>query len=290
MCALLAMFLSQSCTDHAIVSTHQTNYSRIVSLRNTSAALDQQIKETLTLLTDTRRALLSTPATTFPEATNPVSYSELLSYARRISKFTLPSTYRELETPGENAEAAGNTPKETKPESQTNGAATPVAASNGVDKDTQMSGTAVDGDTATPSATQSQTQTQSQNTTSTGTSLPEGYTQFLNPLADIPFIPWPTEEHMRRGVLASIQVLLDQNIDPATFDPAKSAELEEERKRVAEEEDRAREEEKARMEEERRIEMERRASVSGNSAAPAREQERPSVFQLETFDDDEESD
>lgn len=94
---------------------------------------------------------------------------------------------------------------------------------------------------------------------------------------------------MRRGVLASIQVLLDQNIDPATFDPAKSAELEEERKRVAEEEDRAREEEKARMEEERRIEMERRASVSGN-AAPAREQERPSVFQLETFDDDEESD
>jgi hypothetical protein len=35
--------------------------------------------------------------------------------------------------------------------------------------------------------------------------------------------------------------------------------------------------------------MERRASVGGNAAAAGREQEKPGVFQLETFDDDEES-
>jgi hypothetical protein len=248
-----------------------------------------QIKETLTLLTDTRRALLDTPSTTFPDATNPVSYSDLLSYARRISKFTLPNTYREPETPVEGTEATG-TPKEVKAEIQAEDTSTPAAIPNGVEKDTQMSGTAMDIDSATPTAAHSQTQMLSQNTAATNTSLPQDFSQFLNPLADSPFIPWPTEETIRRGALASIQVLLDQNIDPATFDPGKSAELEAERKRLAEEEDRAREEQKAKAEEERRREMERRMSVSGAAAAPGREQERPSVFQLETFDDDEESD
>jgi hypothetical protein len=147
----------------------------------------------------------------------------------------------------------------------------------------------MDRDSATPAAAGAATQ--SQNTvTTTSTSLPEGFAQFLNPLADSPFIPWPTEETIRRGALASIQVLLDQNIDPATFDPAKSAELEAERKRIAEEEDRAREEQKVKAEEDRKREMERRMSVSGNAGAGAgREQEKPTVFQLETFDDDEES-
>jgi hypothetical protein len=225
--------------------------------------------------------LIDTPATVFPENTNDVSYSDLLSYARRISKFTLPNSYRESEALAETAEATGSTPKEGKAESQADETSTPAAMANGADRDTQMGG--MDRDSATPAAIQSQ------NTTTTSTSLPEGFTQFLNPLADSPFIPWPTEETIRRGALASIQVLLDQNIDPATFDPAKSAELEAERKRIAEEEDRAREEQKAKAEEERRREMERRMSVSGNVAAAGREQEKPGVFQLETFDDDEES-
>jgi hypothetical protein len=275
------------------VSAHQANYSKILSLRNTSAALDQQIKDTLILLTDTRRALLDTPSTSFPDSTNAVSYSELLSYARRISKFTLPHAYRETEAGAEGTDATG-TPKDGRPESQAGDTSTPAAATNGADRDTQMSGTAMDVDSATPTAAApSQTQALSQNTALTSTSstsLPPDFSQFLNPLADSPFIPWPTEEAIRRGALASIQVLLDQNIDPATFDPAKSAELEAERKRLAEEEDRAREEQKVKAEEERRREMERRMSVSGTAAASGREQEKPAVFQLETFDDEEESD
>ena len=278
-----------------IVSYHQSNHARIVSLRNTSASLDLQIKDTLTLLTDTRRALIDTPATVFPTPTNPVSYSDLLSYARRISKFTLPNSFRETTTAagrGESPQATtGSTPKDGRAESQADETSTPAATvANGADRDrdTQMSG--VERDSATPAALA----TQSQNTTTTtSTSLPEGFVQFLNPLADNPFMPWPTEETIRRGALASIQVLLDQNIDPATFDPAKSAELEAERKRIAEEEDRAREEQKAKAEEDRRREMERRMSISGSGSAAVgggREQEKPGVFQLETFDDDEESD
>jgi len=102
-------------------------------------------------------------------------------------------------------------------------------------------------------------------------------------------VPWPREEDIRRGALASIQVLLDQGVDPATFDPERSAELEEERKRKVEEEERAREV----AEEERRRDMERRRSeVLGNLGAAGgmsagQGQERPvQKFQLESFDDE----
>jgi len=139
-------------------------------------------------------------------------------------------------------------------------------------------------DSATPAATQTQ---MSQNTTvTTNTAM---WASYLNPPADAPFIPWPTEETIRRGALASIQILVDQGVDPATFDPEKSAELEAERKRIVEEEDMMREQERARMDEERRREMERRMSVSGSMGGERRE-EQPKVFQLETFDDDEDDD
>lgn len=272
------------------MSTHQTNYTKILSLRETSAALDLQIKETLTLLTDTRRALINTPSTVFPEHTNPVSYSELLSYARRISKFTLPSTYRESEAPlADSNGAAGqgsSTPKESKSEPQTNGTNTPVAATNGSGTDTQMSGTGtadtVEG--ATPSNGALQT---SRDTTTSSTSLPENWAQYLNSSAEIPFIPWPTEEAIRRGALASIQVLLDQGVDPATFDPERSAELEAERKRIAEEEDRVKEEQRARIEEEnRRRDMERRTAASGPASTQQAAQDKPKPFQLDDLEDD----
>ena len=142
----------------------------------------------------------------------------------------------------------------------------------------------MDIDSATPSA---QAQPQGQALQTSQTSLPNDITQWLNPLADLPFQPWPSEESIRKGALASIQVLLDQGVDPATFDPEKSAELEAERKRIMDEEDRVRDEERERLEEERRREMERRMSVSGPLGGERRE-ERLKVFELETFDDDDE--
>ncbi|KAH8656089.1 vitamin-D-receptor interacting mediator subunit 4-domain-containing protein [Tricladium varicosporioides] len=269
------------------LSTHQSNHGKILSLRATSQELDTQIRETLTLLTSTRAELLSTPATTFPTNANTVAYSELLEYARRISKFTLPSTYRqsngEVGTGADTGDATStNTPKESKSETQTNGTGTPVTVANGIDTQTSA-GTAMDIDSsATPAAG---IQQPSQNMSSSANILPPNWEQYVNPPPDI-FVPWPTEYTIRRGALASIQMLIDQGKDPATFDPAHSAALEEERKRQIEEEDRLREEEQLRMEEQRRQEMARRMSVSQGAPA-ANAQRKQSVFQLETFDDEE---
>ncbi|KAL3421103.1 hypothetical protein PVAG01_07548 [Phlyctema vagabunda] len=259
------------------LSAHQSNHAKILSLRATSASLDAQIRETLTLLTTTRMELLATPATTFPTSTNPVSYSELLSYARRISKFTLPATFRDPEPAADASENAGAaTPG--KQDLHTNGSATPIPGMNGSSQpETQSTNTAMDLDSQTPAAQQNSSQ---------DTTLPAEWQQFLDTSTGQQFVPWPSEETIRRGALASIQILVDQGVDLESFDPARSAELEAERLRIEEENEKAREVEKAGQEEERRREMERRMSISGQANAGRREEEKPKVFQLETFDDD----
>jgi hypothetical protein len=132
-------------------------------------------------------------------------------------------------------------------------------------------------DSATPSAGAAQT---SQNTTTATNSLPEDWVRWLNPNTGQLFVPWPSEENIRKGALASIEVLMNQGVDPATFDPEMSAELEAERRRLDEEEAR-RAEDIMRLQEEQR----RRMSVGG-SVTGERVVERPKVFQLESFDDD----
>ncbi|KAI6716611.1 hypothetical protein PZA11_001795 [Diplocarpon coronariae] len=261
------------------LSTHQSNYAKIVSLRETSKALDTQIRDTLTLLTTTRRDLIATPATSFPPNANPVSYSELLKYASRISKFTIPPTYREPQaaTNGDTGETGNNTPKEPNSLTQTNGTA--CVATNG----DAHNATSTDIDSTVRG--QAQPQTTEHGGVKTNLSVWE---QYLNPSTEIPFFPWPSEEAIRKGALASLQILVDQGVDPATFDPQKSAELEAERKRVVEEEDALREQERMDRENARRREMERRMSASG--PVPASGEEQPKVFTLDALDDDEDDD
>jgi len=269
------------------VSRHQANHARIQSLRSISSTLDDQIRSTLILLTDTRSELLATPATVFQENTNPILYSELLSYARRISKFTIPPTFREADVEGTTSDAV-NISQETeiKVDSQveqldikTNGTTTPVVTNGAIGG--LNSG---EGGTATPIDTENPT------------ALPAPISEWLNPHSGgPPFVPWPTEETIRRGALASIQVLLDQGVDPATFDPEKSAELEAERKRLeleVEARKAEQEAEKARLEEERREEMRRRQSVSaGLVSGASHKEEQPAVFTgLHILDDMDEDD
>ncbi|KUJ16999.1 uncharacterized protein LY89DRAFT_707382 [Mollisia scopiformis] len=274
------------------LTTHQNNHSKLLALRATSSALDTQIRETLTLLVTTRRDLIATPASSFPTNTNPVTTTELLSYARRISKFTLPPTTRQTDHQATSGDAGDNTPKEPQSQTQTNGTTTPVVATNGVISGEQTQATqsqaapssAMDIDQSQPVAGDTQTT----DTTGVATNS-QIWGSFFDAAREGMWVPWPTEETIRRGNLASIQVLLDQGVDPWTFDPEKSAELEADRKRIAEEEDMAREVDKARVDEERRREMERRMSSSGGAGMERRE-EAPKVFQLETFDDDEDDD
>lgn len=264
------------------MSAHQSNYEKIMALRETSNSLDSQIRETFTLLTTTRRDLIATSSTNFPTNANPISYSELLGYARRISKYTLPPTFRETPPSSEQGGTTTNTPREPNSRTQTNGTNTPVVATNGESHST----TAMEVDsTSLATGAQAQSGTGQHDGVKTNLSVWE---QYLNPSTDIPFSPWPTEEAIRKGALASIQVLVDQGIDPASFDPERSAELEAERKRIVEEEDAAREKERVDREEARRREMERRMSTSG--PAPERRETQPKVFQLETFDDDDDDD
>ncbi|PBP24781.1 Mediator of RNA polymerase II transcription subunit 4 [Diplocarpon rosae] len=260
------------------LSTHQSNYAKIVSLRETSNALDTQIRDTLTLLTTTRRDLIATPATSFPPNANPISYSELLKYASRISKFTIPPTYRESHAAanGDTGETGNTTPKEPNSRTQTNGNNT---ATNGA----AYNAASMDIDNPIPG--QTQPQTPEHGGVKTNLSVWE---QYLNPSTEIPFFPWPSEEAIRKGALASLQILVDQGVDPATFDPEKSAELEAERKRIMEEEDALREQERMDREDARRREMERRMSVSGS--VPASGEEQPKVFTLDALDDDEDDD
>lgn len=260
---LLSCFLSNSST----VSAHQAHAAELSALRHTSTVLDTQIRETLSLLTTTRTSLLAIPAHENPKDANKISYAELLSYARRISKTTMPSTYRQKEAIANAAAAAA--------------AAEPTSASIGAGNTTPL--VAVNG-ASTPTVGNEQTNTQTQNI------LPPDLAAWLNPLADAPFVPWPSEEYIKRGALASIQRLTESGIDPAGYDPEENERLEEERKREAEETERVRVAERERMEEERRRRVEQRGSVGGPSQAAGVARPPRAAFQLETFDDDEEED
>ena len=48
-------------------------------------------------------------------------------------------------------------------------------------------------------------------------SLNQNEVQWLDPLNQIPFVPWPSEEVIKRGALAQIQVMQDQGVDPASI-------------------------------------------------------------------------
>lgn len=220
------------------MQAHQNNYLRIQQLRQSSAALDAQIRDTLTSLATTRKDIVTTHTTTFPSEPNyPIAYDELLSYARRISKTTMP--------PAATINAAGSPPSpETHtpaPDSQPQSAMTPSAR--------------------TPSQTQSPVangtsqlipeQLTQQTATSMNTTLPEQMSQYLNPLSGQLFFPWPLEDKIRSGSLASYQILAEQGIDPAGYDPA----TEEERKRQEEEERKAKEEREKAEREEREKQM-----------------------------------
>jgi len=268
------------------IQAYQINYLRVQQLRKSSAALDAQIKDTLTSLASTRRDITNTRTTTFPAGPNyPVAYDELLSYARRISKTTMPpagtsTTSPEIQTPADMATpSASAAPTPSQPLSPAvNGTGTPLP--------TQQ--TAVG--------------TTQQSAVTTNTSLPDVVSQYLNPLSGQLFFPWPLEDKIRNGALASNQILAEKGIDPRGYDPAE----EEERQRKAEEEQKEREEqekreleererrlreerERQRRERERQQEEWRKASVSGPSPerAPSRSNTgEKKQFQFRSLDDD----
>ena len=130
--------------------------------------------------------------------------------------------------------------------------------------------------------------------TAAKTALPPHLAEWLNPLAQsAEFTPWPSEETIRRGALAQIQVLVDEGKDPATWDPEKAAQEEEERKRQEEEWERKQEEERKtqieKMEQQARERAEARAKAQteGEQAAAAPQREEKKAYTgLDDLEDD----
>ncbi|KAL8728751.1 MAG: hypothetical protein Q9181_005236 [Wetmoreana brouardii] len=173
---------------------HQANHARILRLRSAIEAQNQQITSTLSLLAETRKDILSVPATVFPEDSRNVPYTELLDYARRISPYTVPPTFRE---PVPSSKVVNTTAQGQDDVPAVNGVGDAVSearevnalANGGVLPTNEGDGVGV-------------------------WSLEQADVQWLNPLEQIPFVPWPTEEVLKKGALGQIQVMLEQGVDP----------------------------------------------------------------------------
>ncbi|KZF25185.1 hypothetical protein L228DRAFT_236305 [Xylona heveae TC161] len=271
--------------DLETLSTHQANHARILSLRNTSAALDTLIKNSLMLLADTRKELLSTPATKATPLSRDVSYAELLAYAKRISKFTVPPTG----WLGFGGAPLGQPTEVANPEDQKQVDATEAnapALANGI------AAPAAGTPAAANQPSGEEGQAKAQNLGIGVSSLEKSETQWLNPSAQVPFAPWPGEEVIRRGALAQIQVMLEQGNDPASVaDPATEARIkeEEESKREKEKKDQEEKEDRRRKELQAAQEAARRESYTGAAAeaAMAKKPQQPTVFGgLDLYDPD----
>lgn len=232
-----------------LVATHQANYLRILSLRQASENLDASIRADLTLLASTRKELQATPATIIPDSSRNVPYDELLSYAKRISKFTVPPTFRPPLPPAETAPSE----QPLQNAQMTNGGTTsPAPAESGIEGGKGVS------------------------------ALQAGEAQWLDIASQIPFVPWPSEEVIRRGALAQIQLMLESGQDPSVAQ-AEPGNEEEEKKRKAEEE------EEARREREPNDRGRREGATAVASSGGQVRVEQPQVFSgLDLYDPDEE--
>lgn len=182
------------------LAKHQFHHAHILRLRSALEAQDARRKSTLILLADTRKDLLSTPATTFPEPSRNVPYTELLDYAKRISRYTIPPTLREPSS-------------QTKSDPIASTIADTAPLENGV-------GDAVTEARETNAIANGEVLQDGESKGVGEKSLEPADVQWLNPLAQAQFTPWPTEDIIKRGALGQIQVMLEQGFDHGASDAA----------------------------------------------------------------------
>ena len=245
-----------------------------------------------------RKELKSTPETKFPmEDPYPFSYSELLGYASRISKMTMPFIGASLQALGldndgsplsaPHQEAGGSNSR-----SQQLQQAKPAVAGAGANTTTKAEASTPTTGGPTPAASTplaapapAPAPAAPGDPTHT-TALPDYFHQKANPRLNGLFTPFPDLNKIRSGALATIQMLQDSGIDPKGYDPAKEAErkaMEDEEKAAQDERERLKREEegmrirrerdeqiRARVRERREQEMRKRGSahvLSGGATA-----------------------
>lgn len=244
-----------------LVAAHQANYARICQLREESQKLDDQIKDAIRILADLRKELLAAPATKFPDSLVQIDYSDLLSYAKRISRFTVPPTYRppapwDIKAPKKKIDTV-------------------------IDPDKPM----VDRGSKSPMGNEAEQDGEASPLVETGQDQPgiglrdlnEPIRDWLDPLAKLPFVPWPQDVSIRSGGLAMVQYLVETGKDPTT-DLRREEHEAEERKKVQQEEDQRREKDVK--------ERKQSSGIGANGHRPSRQDDVGDAFSLDLYDPD----
>ncbi|KAI9672886.1 MAG: hypothetical protein M1829_004436 [Trizodia sp. TS-e1964] len=187
------------------VSIHQANYARILALHDTADSLDSHIRTVLATLASTRSDLVSLCVTKQPTAKRDVPLDQLVAYAKHISKFTYAP--RTLQSPSEAGSAKGRNGEQARRRS--------------LDAATFAEGNAPNLTASVIGSTPADTSVSQENVEgSSGLGMGESFlevaeAQWLNPPPSHgPFVPWPSEQVIRRGALAQIQAILESAQDP----------------------------------------------------------------------------
>jgi hypothetical protein len=187
----------------AAVTRHQANQARIHTLRTEAEALQEQLKTSVSTLASLRHELFETPATSFAQDARPVHFDELLQYAKSISQYTVPPTYRERLPPPladkdqEKEDAAsGGAP--------TNGLNTPANVPDAMDMSKGTPEDPKESDVA-------------------GNGPPEitaEEEEWMKKLTDskIAWYPWPSDDKIRTGNLYKLMYWQAKNKDMDNFD------------------------------------------------------------------------
>ena len=213
-------------------------------------------------LAELRKELLATPATVFPDSQLEVNYNDLLSYATRISRYTVPPTYRPP------------APWDAKPTTTRSDA--PASA------DQQM----VAGDAASPAGGETRWESEVPLPTATEQERPGiglrdlnmPTRDWLDPLAKLPFVPWPNDSDIRSGGLATVQYLFETGKDPTT-DPRREEQEIEERRRAEDEENARREKDL--------LERKQSYTLGANGHRTSGQDDAGDAFSLDLYDPDE---
>ncbi len=300
-----------------LLETHQNNNARIQQMRQETSLLDTQIRDMTSALWNMRKELKAIPTTPrHPNGTkHQFTTTELLAYARRISRNTLPPPGV---TNGVDMSAPQSSTQPPEPEdsfrlqtqptqTQTPGTSFNLSFNGTVGTPGPM-GSAPTPNTATDTQPTTQLPPSSQPYKPTSEEkIPPHLQPAVNPLHDAAFHPWPTEGKIRSGGLAAIQRLVERGIDPRGYDPAEEErklkeaeqakreaeerarqEREEAERRMREERERmARERERARQMEGAGGSLDRRESVAAFGRAGA---QKPKQFTFLGADDDDDED
>lgn len=187
------------------VARHQANHARIQTLRTETDALEEQLKSSVAALAGLRKELSETPATIFPEDSRPVPFDELLQYAKNISRYTVPPTFRErvpdadsnTSTDKEAIESSGSAPA-------TNGLNTPTTAVAPVEPPKDIAEAPKEDEEADAAAPEITAEEE----------------EWLKKLKDSGFawFPWPDDAKIRRGNLWKVYHYREQGRNLEDFD------------------------------------------------------------------------